>query len=197
MPARVPTPSVDPVAWDYLFVGTKARAAPGIVRSIVPRRAWDVDKKKGGGTGGHTLTTNGEKPMEWDITLEFWESEDNQHLDDELQRVGYFIEALFPTNLKLPTPFDVRHPILALHNIRALFFEEIEGPTKTGANVWQIKLKASNFKVVKRKPATSTPTGSKPLGVGNALPGGGSPEGPPPPPGWKPPLSPDSGPMPT
>lgn len=205
--ATVPTPDQNPEFWSYLALGTKGRYAPGRVVAVSPKRAHDVDKKKGGGTSGATITTNGEKPFEIDITLEFYQGDDDvhdivsgaaagSHLELELERFQLLVQALFPGGEKAPDPFDVSNAYLALHNIRSLFFEEITGPTPSGDQKWTYTLKGTNFRPrAKAKSVTSTPTSSQPFGMANALThkGGAAQNGPPPPPGWKPPTSPDVG----
>jgi hypothetical protein len=156
---------------DYLKIGRGI--APGIVVSIKVKRAHDIDKKKGGGTTGTTITTNGERAIEVEITLRFWDDDEPNvhdaelggasHLENELQRVQFLIDGLFPGGNKKPEPFDVAHPILALHHITSLFFESFDGPTQESPGVWTITLRATHFQPPKPKPVsvTGTPTTSK------------------------------------
>lgn len=182
-------------AHDYLCVGIRKNVAPGIVRSLDVKRAHDADLKKPGGTDGMTPTTNGEKAVDVSIVLEFWDDPgDPVWSEQTAAAISVFLDALFPEG-KAPTPRDVVHPKLALHRIRSLFFLEWDGPKEIGHAHWQITLKAANYKPPSpvARSATSTPKASLPVAPGNVLvPPRGAEFGPPLPPGWKPPKSPDA-----
>ncbi len=192
--ALIPTPEESPESWNYMRIGKFI--APGRVKDVQQRRAHDVDKPKPGGKNGFAITTNGEKPMDVSITLELWE--------DDLDEVGRFsawmqelrelIQLLFPDGDALPSPQDVTYPLLSFHNLRSLFFEEVDGPKITGTNRIEVTFKCANFqRVSKVKNVTNTPKTSAPItGGGSVLDGKKTPFGPPPPPNFVPPTMPDA-----
>jgi len=195
MAGEFPLPRDSGSAHDWLYVGVRRNVAPGIVRSLNVKRAYDIDWKKPGSQDGATPTTNGEKPVDVDITLEFWDDVDDPAWARAVAAaLGPLHSALFPEG-KAPTPRDVAHPKLALHRIRSLFFYEWAGPDEIGFSHWQVKLKAGNYKPpIPGKTATNTPRASSPLATGNVL---FAPKGAPPATSsifqpWTPPKSPDA-----
>lgn len=151
--------------------------APGIVtKGPTVKRAHDVQKDKGGGTSSKKLTTNGEKFAEVDIELTVYEGDPDEHdlalgsashIENEIDRFWFLIGSLFPDGVPVD-PFDVSHPILTLHRIKSILFESFTGPTPTGeVGVWTYTLKGTAFRppLPKPKPASSTPTSSKPVDV--------------------------------
>lgn len=194
MPGRFPLPREAPNAHDYLLVGVKGGAAPGIVRSIDVKRAHDIDIKKASGSDGATPTTNGEKPVDVDIVLELWDDpSDPERSAWWIEYLTYFLDSLFPEG-RAPTPRDVGHPKLALHRIKSLFFCEWDGPKELGYAHWQVALKAANYKPPPKVPrsATSTPKTSTPVTPGNVL-APPKPTGAPAPKVWTPPRTPNDG----
>lgn len=194
--AIAPVPREDDGAWNrFVIAKLPGGVCPGIVRSIKITRQHDVDEKKGGGTKGGTLTVNGEKLATVALTLEWWQDENDDHLDLELQRCETLIALLFPGGNKAATPFDCAHPALAMHGLRSLLFEKFDGPTQTQPQIWQLSMEAKQWRPTPKAPksATSTPAASKPLNMGNSItggPGSDQPFGPPLPPGFTPPTPP-------
>lgn len=189
--ALVPVPREDDSAWARMVVvGLRGNVLPGIV-TVVPSRQLDLDEKKGGGTTGASLTINGEKLPSFDITCSWIETIDDKDLDIELARCEAFIELYAKAE-----PHDCEHPLLAMNSVRSVLFHDLQGPTVSG-QVWTLKVKAKKFAPPPKVAKSATKTPSKSVGGGgNVLDGkGGSnvPFGPPPPPGFKPPTSPDKG----
>jgi hypothetical protein len=192
--ALVPVPREDDDAWGrFVVVGLRGSVLPGRVK-VVPKGSIALDEKNAGGTNDATLSINGRKLHDFDITCTWEETIDDRVLDLELARCEAFIDLMFPDGNKVSDPHDCAHPILAMWKCRSMVFYDLEGPT-CASQVWTLKVKAKKFAPPPKKAVSVTKTPGKSIGGagGNVLDGKNVPYGPPPPPGWKPPTSPDKG----
>lgn len=163
MPALIDTPSENPDAWNNLVIDNAV--APG-APTIIVDRGVDLDRKKPGSGNKGTLTVNGVKLIEFDITLTIWEDANDDVFSTLLEQTRALLAKLFPDK-GVPGPFRCEHPILLLHNVKAMFFEGSNGPSPAGPGIWQTKLKAVEFNPTKNvRSATSTAKGTRP---GNAI----------------------------
>lgn len=147
-------------AWHTLMLA--GAACPGIA-TCKPKRGYKVDKKAGLGEDGGTTTVQGKNVPDVAITIRVWKQ-------SQLEQLAALIATLFPFGSAVPDPFQVSHPVLAIHGISALFFESVDGPNQVDPGLWEVQLAANDFRAPKPAPA-STPTKAKGAGSGsgNAL----------------------------
>jgi hypothetical protein len=163
MPADIPTgggPSVpwphdDPSSWDTLYLGGQW---PGLA-VVKVKGGQKIDRKKGAGAHGETITFQGKKAADVDIVVRVW-----QATPDQWSWMQAMIALIEPIAGKAdPTPYDIAHPATSVRHISSVAVEDIEGPDWDAATGFMsVHIKAIEYLPPPKANATATPTGSTP-----------------------------------
>lgn len=147
----------EPEAWDILFVARDRATpmrAPGIVKECKVQRGIKLDEKSAPGANGATLTYQGKKLAKVEIKLTIWTEQD-------LIGLELLIAELMPGTAKgAPKPRDFISPRLAIHGLKSLYVEEIEGPEgPDDKGIASVTLKCIQFAPTPKaaKAVTATP----------------------------------------
>jgi hypothetical protein len=150
----------EPGAWDILFIASDrgpSLRAPGIVKECKVSRGIKLDEKSAPGANGATLTYQGKKLAKVEIKLLLWTENDVVSLER-------MIADLFPNDAKgAPKPRDFVNARLALHGLKSLYVEELEGPEGPDEKgMVTVTLKCTQFAPTPKaaKAATTTPKSS-------------------------------------
>ena len=139
----------DPTAWDALYIA--GALAPGFVRDINVSRSKKVQKNSGPGIDGANLVAQGRTLAEVSITLELVGRK-------SLQRAEAFIRARLPS-AKDEGAVTFAHPLLTLHGLAALYIEEFDGPRRASEGVYQMTIKACEYRKPPKVNATKSVLG--------------------------------------
>lgn len=116
------TYSDNPIEYVYFGLPLVDPRTPGVSRVSISEREQKVDVKSAAGTNGGRLTTHGLKPGSVEIAIQFW----TQAQGDALQTLWANV---WPDTAKKDLPcFDVSHPFLSFHNIKAIQVVGFKGP---------------------------------------------------------------------
>lgn len=128
---------------------------PGICEVAV-NKPRAVDKKKPSGDDGARITVHGVNAADVEISILIWTPEQLRHLDR-------LWPILFPRAAKgSPPAFDVQHPLLKRHDIKALQFIDGAGPSPgPSPGVRVFSMKALEFLKPQNVKATQTDEGAK------------------------------------
>lgn len=146
--------------WSYLYLGIPSTMpyTPGKA-TVRARKFRDVDKKKAAGGDGGRITIHGVEPSFVEIELMIWTPE-------QLRQLAFLWPVLFPQAYKgSPPAYDVQHPELSLHGIKALQFVDGEGPELDGRGGGIFRMKAWEF----LKPSTKSTTKTEVQAIGSLL----------------------------
>jgi hypothetical protein len=122
--------------WDICFINQQG--LPGLAR-VEGKCHREFDIKKPRGSDSATITSVGQYPGKFDISLRIWTS---QQLDN-LQSI---IPTLKPKRGVKPTAVDVMHPALTLLGIRSLIIVEVGTLNQTGIpGVREMKINCLEF----------------------------------------------------
>lgn len=127
-------------AWSYLYLGIPSTQpyTPGKA-TVHVTKFRDVDKKKAAGNDGGRITIHGVEPCQVDIEIFIWTPE-------QLRALSGLWPTLFPQAYKgTPPAYDVQHPLLTIHGIKALQFVKGEGPELDGKGGGVFKMSAWEF----------------------------------------------------
>lgn len=112
----------------------------------------DLDKKKGKGKDGATVTDNGDKPIEGAVKLHVWTK-------DQYQAYGPFKDAVLAAR-KANKAIDVVHPTINAADVPSVMVEEFGPLMHEGKFLWSYELKLVKWSA-QPKDAGGTPDGSK------------------------------------
>lgn len=159
--------------YDVLHIGSYK--TPGIIHNIDVQKGREVDEKKGAGNDGARLTLHGMKPARVTIQILIWTPEQLRQLGNLWQRVfltpdaGTVITAasfgpgVLAGVLAAPlAAYDVSHPTLDFHQIKAVVLVNGSGPapgTTRGSRIFTIE--AIEFLPAGKKNAVTTPVDAK------------------------------------
>lgn len=124
---------------------------PGIadVRVSAQRK---VDMKKASGADGATVTFTGRDPAQVDISLTIWTPQQLKILE------AMWKELQPPAGKGEPAAYQVTHPLLRFHSIKALMFVGADGPSPGGPPQSRtFVIRALEYLPPKKKKATKTP----------------------------------------
>jgi len=147
-------------AWSYLYVGIPSTNpyTPGKA-TVHVRSARDIDKKKASGNDGARVAIHGLDLRVAEIDLLIWTPE-------QLRQLANLWPTLFPVAYKgAPPAYDVQHPLLTLHHIKALQFIGGEGPEIDNQGRGIFKMTAIEF----LKPSTKNVTKTAVSAIGSLL----------------------------
>lgn len=145
-------PVADPTVWDVLYIA--GVIAPGIAHVSI-KGGTKIDRKAAKGQHSETLTFQGAKAKDVQITITVWDP-------DTFDQIPALMTALEPNiGKKNPEPLNIIHPMCQLRGVDAVAIEEVDGPEWDAAKQWfVIKIKAIEFRLPPPKNATSTATGT-------------------------------------
>lgn len=146
-------PYDDPGSWDTLYLGG---TWPGLA-TVKIKGGQKIDRKSAKGSHGETITYQGRKASDIDITIRIWQS-----TPDEFSWLQEMIALIEPIpGKKDPTPFDIYHPVCAIRHVTSVAIEEIDGPDWDGEKGFMtISIKAIEYVPPPPQPATVTPKGA-------------------------------------
>lgn len=137
--------------WDRVVLGGAPLPGIATVKGKITRK---IDVKHAPERFGATLTDLGSSPATFQIQLQLWTQ---QHLDDWELRAPFLAP---PANKRNPKPFDISHPVLNIHGIRAVYVVSVGMLEKTGApGVWSTVLDCLEWRPASPAEAT-TPRGA-------------------------------------
>lgn len=121
--AAPPDPELAPEAWDGLRLGPKLSLAPGIVTDLRVSRSQRLDVQSRAGANGATIAAQGYEPAKVTIELTLWTARHRK-------LAAQLLEVLVPKLQKSkPEAIAVYHPTLAMHGIKSLIVQSVEGPS--------------------------------------------------------------------
>jgi hypothetical protein len=155
----IPFWSDDPTAWDRLYIA--GTLAPGIVRDINVVRSRKVQKNAGPGIDGASLVSQGRNLAEVPIVLELFTR-------NHLARAEAFVAERL-ARLKDEGAVTFAHPLLTLHQLSALYIEEFDGPKRVSEGIYQMTIKATEYRPPPKVNATAKVVAPMPNALTNEL----------------------------
>lgn len=147
-----------PESYLYLGIPSTQPYTPGKA-TVHVRKARDVDKKKAAGNDGARVAIHGADLAAAEIELLIWTPE-------QLRQLNNLWPILFPPNYKgSPPAYDVQHPKLSLHHVKALQFIGGDGPEIDGQGRGVFRMTAIEF----AKPGTKNATKTEVAALGSLL----------------------------
>lgn len=148
-----PPTFANPSQWDVVIL--QGITCPGICTISGFERKWVLDKKKGKGAQGVSVTYVGEEAAEGEVTFSIWTGQ---------QRVLW--QSFRPLFLYDPTrttlqAVDIYHPSLRAIGISKVICEWLSPEKHVGSNLYQIVAKLVEWKPPPNKSAVATPTTAK------------------------------------
>lgn len=145
------TYSDDPMDYVTWGVPLATPRTPGIAKVVVSDREQKTDEKNAAGQNGARLTTHGQKCGHVLITLTIW-TQDQADAFDALWALVY------PnTNKKALPVYDVAHPFLQLHRIKAVQVLGMSGPVPGPfAHSYNLTIKCKPVDTLSKKNVTAT-----------------------------------------
>jgi hypothetical protein len=139
--------------WSYLYIGIPSTQpyTPGKA-TVHVRKARDTDKKKAAGNDGAHVAIHGVDLSVAEIELLIWTPE-------QVRALAALWPTLFPQAYKgAPPAYDVQHPLMKYHNIKAMQFIAGEGPEIDTGGRGVFKMTAIEFLKPSKKNTTKTNT---------------------------------------
>jgi hypothetical protein len=138
--------------WSYLYLGIPSTQpyTPGKL-TITEASKWrDVDKKKAAGNDGARISIHGIEPSLVEMELLIWTPE-------QLRQLANLWPILFPAAYKgAPPAYDVDHPLLRIHGVKAIQFVKGSGPYVDAKGIGTFRMTAWEFLQPSKKNETKT-----------------------------------------
>lgn len=143
----------NPNRWDVVTIA--GQTCPGYCEIAGFERKWKWDKKTGKGAQGTTCTYTGKPAVEGELIFFLWTG--LHFVQWEIFRPLFQYD---PTKQQTQA-IDIFHPSLADLNIKAVVIESISPIRHIGHNLYECRVKASEYVPPPKAAAVATPAGAK------------------------------------